>query len=197
MNKELGNKDLHFKGQQSDETVIAFFRPHWITLFPLFLIYGLIITALTILLSTFYQPIVQFLSSPLGKIPFVIILLLMCYGIHYFFVNLMNNFLNCTIFTNKRIVEIQKVIFIRDQLISHSLRMIQDVEKNQEGIWKNLLSWGEIIIKISTSDVRVIRFVPNPNFHFRLLARLKLEINQGPIEIKDTSPKPVQTSYNI
>jgi len=57
--------------------------------------------------------------------------------------------------------------------------MIQDVEKKQNGFLKNILNFGELIIIMSSADMRTIRFAPNPNFHFRLVNRLKLESKQN------------------
>jgi hypothetical protein len=171
----INNKDLHFKGQHSDEVVIAFFRSHWITLVPLFIIYTFFMATTLILLMSFANQIIYFFSTSIGKIALILCIFLLTYFIHHFFIRLINHFLSYVIITNLRIVEIQKIIFVKDLQFSHNLKMIQDIEKEQNGLLKNILSFGELIIKMSSSEIRTLSFVPNPNFHFRLLNRLRLE----------------------
>jgi hypothetical protein len=70
------------------------------------------------------------------------------------------------------------MIFIKDLQNSLDMGVIQDIKKDQNGFWKNILNFGELLIMMSSSDIRVIKFVPNPNFHFRLINRAKIEYLQ-------------------
>ena len=172
------NKDLHFKGQYVDENVVAFFRAHWISLLPDIAFQLFIVVAPVVLFIYFPREITDFVQTTLGQIVLLLGILLMTYFIHNFFIKIINHFLSSIIITNLRIVENQKTIFIKDFQISLDLKMVQDVKKEQNGIPENLLNFGELIFMMSSSDVRKIQFVPNPNFHFRLVNRVKMEIRQ-------------------
>lgn len=179
------NKDLQFKGQYADEVVIAFFRSHWITLLPHILVHAVFAACIVTLFLNFYDALLAFFSTPIGEIVLIAAVMVASYFIHIFYIKLINHFLNTVIITNIRIVEIQKMIFIKDLQVSLDMSMIQDVEKKQNGIIKNILNFGELTVVLSSSDTRTIRFVPNPNFHFRLINRLKLEHRQKHLGIKD------------
>lgn len=179
------NKDLHFKGQYADEVVIAFFREHWITLLPHIVVHVVFAACIVTLFLNFFDALLAFFSTPIGEIVLIAAVLVSSYFIHAFYIRLINYFLNMVIISNIRIVEIQKMVFIKDLQISLDMSMIQDVEKKQNGIIKNILNFGELTVVLSSSDTRTIRFVPNPNFHFRLINRLKLEYRQKHQGIKD------------
>lgn len=181
------NKDLHFKGQYADEHVEAFFRSHWITMLPHLFINLFFFAIIAVLVVSFYSTLVTFASTPAGQIVFVLAMLILTYCIHQFFMKFVNHFLYTVIITNFRIVEIQNIIFVKDLQVSLDMSMIQDVEKKQNGIFKNILNFGELIVVMSSSDIRVIKFVPNPNFQFRLVNRLKLEWKQKQMGIKEPS----------
>lgn len=179
------NKDLHFKGQYTDEDIIAFFRAHWITLLPFIVVHCFFFVVLGVIFFNFSTEILAFFTTPLGEIVLLLSVFLMTYFIHSFFIRLINHFLNTVIITNLRIVENQKMIFLKDLQISLDMRVVQDVKKQQNGILENILNFGELIFMMSTSDVRVFKFVPNPNFHFRLVNRIKLENAQKQLVVKE------------
>ncbi len=155
---------------------LPFSVAHWITLMPSIVVHIFFVVVFFVVIATFSTPILAFIATPLGEIVFVLSIFLITYAVHSFYLKLINHFLNSVIITNFRIVENQKIIFIKDLQVSVDMRMIQDVKKEQNGILENLLNFGELIIMLSSSsDIRVIKFVPNPNFHFRLINRIKLE----------------------
>ena len=178
-------KDLHFKGQYTDETMVAFFRSHWITMLPHIIMHFFLVVVVAVMLASFPDVIFPFFKTAIGNFILPIIILLYTYTVHRFFIVLVNHFLNMTIITNLRVVELQKAVFIKDLQISLDMGVIQDIKKEQKGIWENILHFGSLIIMMSSSDVHVIRFVPNPNFHFRLINRIKLEYLQK--QLKDNN----------
>lgn len=180
-------KDLHFKGQYADEQVEAFFRAHWITLVPGIIAHFFFLIVIAVVFGNFSSEIAAFFRTSIGEIVLILSVFLLTYFIHNFFIKLINHFLNTVILTNLRIVEIQKMIFVKDLQISLDLRMVQDVKKLQNGILENVVNFGELIFMMSSSDVRVIKFVPNPNFHFRLINRVKLEAVQKRIGDKNNT----------
>ncbi len=180
-------KDLHFKGQYADEQVEAFFRAHWITLVPGIIANIFFLVVIAVIFGSFSSEIAAFFRTSIGELVLILSVFLLTYFIHNFFIKLVNHFLNTVIVTNLRIVEIQKMIFVKDLQISLDLRMVQDVKKMQNGILENVMNFGELIFMMSSSDVRVIKFVPNPNFQFRLINRVKLEAVQKRLGAKDNT----------
>jgi len=167
------NKDRHFKGQYADEEVVAFFRSHWIILLPHLLIHAFFLAVFVAVFVVFFPFIISFFITPLGEVVMVVAVICITYFIHRFFIRLVTQFLHTVIITNFRIVEIEKFILFKDVQLSLDMKMIQDIEKEQNGFWKNILNFGELIIMMSSSDIRVLKYVPNPDFHFRLINRIK------------------------
>ncbi len=170
------NKDRYFKGQYYDEECITFFRQHWITLLPELLMYG--VFGMMLLISGFYfVNAVNFsMKEFFPQFFFLTLLALLTYFIHRFFFRLFNHFLHTVILTNFRIVDVTKVlfvIFIRDTQQTFDMKEIQDIQKQQDGFWKNVLRFGVLIIMMSSSDIKRIYYVPNPDYHFRLVNRIK------------------------
>lgn len=172
------NKDLHFKGQYKNEHVITFFRRHWITLLPEIIMVVLFIFVIIFLAIMFgpiaYNPTFKpfFLAAIVIGVP------LATYFMHIVFLEFIKHFMQMVIITNYRIVEVKKTIFIKDNEDTLFLENIQDVKKQQNGLWKNIFGFGELVIVMSSSDLKTISFVPNPNYHFRLISRIKQEFNQ-------------------
>ena len=178
MTDASNNKDLHFKGQYAGEVVVAFFRAHWLKLVPA-IAFQIFVWAVVIgIFIIFPTEIFDFIKSPLGQIILLLSVGLFTYFIHNFFIKLVNHFLSTCIITNLRIIENQKTIFLKDLQVSLDLKVVQDVHKEQNGILENLFNCGELLFMMSSSDIRMIHYVPNPNFHFRLVNRIKLEVRQ-------------------
>lgn len=173
MNTEINYKDLHFKGQQPHERVVCFFRKHWMTMLPHFALFGLfIILSLWFFfnLSTLYQTF----SVGLFKLLFLATVVLSLFYIHYFFLKLVEHFLTVSIITNCRIVALTKTLFIIDEKESCDLKMIQEINKHQNGILPSLFRYGDLTITLSQSAaILCLRNIPNPEFHFRLINRTK------------------------
>jgi hypothetical protein len=182
----MNNRNLHFRGQMEDEEVMAFSRKHWATIVP---------DAGQIL---FFSCAVYFIFWILNKYalldtdqiffqPLIIAAVVGCgYMIHRFFLHMIRYFLNVVIITNLRVVEIKKTIFLRDIKESIDIKKIQDVDFKLEGLIKNLLKFGDIHITLGNSEVKTITQIPNPDFHFRLINRLKNEVflrQQRPLDM--------------
>lgn len=184
MENPRNNKDRYFRGQYPDEEVIAFFRCHWVAILPDFLMYiffvGLFITAMVFFVGI---PITE-AAKPFMQAATVLLVGVMTYFFHHIFVNLINHFLETVIITNFRVVEVKKTIFLKDSQDSFYMEMIQDVEKDQVGLFKNILRFGELVIRLSSNDTRVIKYVPNPDYHFRLMNKIKQEYIQKRIQEK-------------
>jgi hypothetical protein len=173
----FNNKDLYFQGQYPNETVLTFFRHHWILALPHFLvILFLIVFFMSILITlpafatgqnftNYFQTIIT------GLILFIGLL------IHVFFVAGIKHFLNIVIITNLRIIEVKKSLFLKDSQDSLSFMDIQDMKRDQNSFWKNMLGYGDLLIMLPASE-RILSHVPNPNYHFRLINMAKENYNK-------------------
>jgi hypothetical protein len=178
----MSNNNRYFRGQMEDEEVVVFSRKHWIVLlrdivpFSLFVCCAVLIIYLLKLNKITLPAIDDFYFDSL-------ILLVIGgsgYIIHRFFIHLINYFNTLIIITDLRIVEIRKTIFLHHIIESLDIRKIQDVEFKQEGLIKNLLKLGTIYITLGNSELKTISQIPNPDFHFRLLNKLKNEVFSRP-----------------
>jgi len=175
MIKAMDNTNKFFRGQMADEDVVTFTRKHWIALIPelipFFLFCSFVILSL-ILIKQFKLPS---LNEPYFQLLVMISMIGAGWLIHRFFLRVINYFLNIIIITNYRIVEIQKTLFIRDTKESLDLRKVQGVDFRQVGLIKNLLKFGELEISMGNAEVKTLPQLPNPDFFFRLINRLKNE----------------------
>jgi len=168
------NKDKYFKGQTSDENLILFFRKHWIVLLPgIFVFIAVCVLAVIFVMIMFSIGIKNF--SPAGRY-FIIIASLSAFlaYIHWFFMRMFEHFLTVCILTDNRILALSKTIYTSDLKETAGLGTIQDIKKQQDGIIRNLLNYGDIIITFSSSSaVMILSNVPNVEFHFRAIVRAR------------------------
>jgi len=118
--------------------------------------------------------------------------------IHRFFLHTIRYFLNIVIITNYRVVEIKKTLFLRDTKESLDMRKIQNVEFKQVGLIGNFLKFGDIHITLGTSEIKTFSQLPNPDFHFRLLNRLKNDMFvRQQRSINQTDPLPMTNTVPL
>lgn len=187
-------KDLHFKGQQPDERVVCFFRKHWITMFSHFAFFGVFLLLMMMLLFNI-QSLYDSLRPGLFKLLFIITVTLSFLYIHYFFLKIVEHFLTVAILTNCRIFCITKSLFVIDEKESCDLRMIQEINKHQNGILPNFLHYGDLSITLSQSAAIVrLNKIPNPEYHFRLINRVKQKHIEDRIHMKLNLQEQIQKS---
>ncbi|MBI4231854.1 hypothetical protein HY605_01365 [Candidatus Peregrinibacteria bacterium] len=168
------NKDRYFKGQQSDEELICFFRHHWITLLREFLYFAIFIFAIILTLSnmTAIKELLQ--GNREIKMLFLTGFIMTTLYMHRFFIKMLNYFVNIAIVTDIRLIDHQKTLFFKDTMDAIDLAQIQNIEKYQEGIFPSLLGYGDIKIFLNASAaVKTFYGLPNAKFHFRCMNRQK------------------------
>ncbi len=170
----MNNQDQYFKGQHKNEELVCFFRHHWVTLARDMLYFTIFITVLLLTLSQIdtIKNIVR--ENRELKMLFFIAFILSTAYMHYFFIKMMNYFVNIGIITDMRIIDHHKTLFFIDSFDSIDMAQIQNIEKIQEGILPNLLQFGDIKLFLSASDtIKTFKNIPNPRFHFRCIYRQK------------------------
>jgi len=169
-----GHIDLYFKGQQANEDLICFFRKHWMIVLPqigLWAVYNILVLSLVLVFPKVGEIVKN--NVGLGVLYFGLVVLSTIY-LHKIFARIFSYFLNIVIFTNTRVIEHKKTLFLEDSHEFLDIVKIQDVRKYQNGFLENFLHYGELlIILLSSQAAKPLNHVPNVNFHFRCLARLK------------------------
>ncbi|MCD6109781.1 hypothetical protein J7J83_03425 [bacterium] len=175
---EHGNRNKHFKGQLDSEIIECFYRKHWIVLAKITIEFILFIAVL-IFTGIHFDGLYSFFSKNSFFVAFLALSIVSLFTIfiHKFFLRLVRYYLDITVFTNYRIVDVDKSLYLRNSKNAIDLSKIQDIQKSQYGIVKKLLNFGELIITLSSvSTTKVLTFVPNPDYHFRKINRLKRKI---------------------
>jgi hypothetical protein len=185
------NTNRFFRGQMADEEVMAFSRKHWIAIMPEVIPFAFFFSfvVLTLLLVNKFK--LPSLSEPFFQMLVVVAMTGACWLIHRFFLRMFRYFFNVVIITNYRIVEIKKTLFIKDTKESLDMRKVQGVDFRQEGLIKNLLKVGELEISMGNSETKTLSQIPNPDFHFRLINKLKNDVflrQQRPLDSFEKGP---------
>ena len=168
------NRDKIFKGQQSNEEFLYFFRHHWIDLFKEILFFGIfiLVTGLILMQMETIKEILQ--GNREMKLLFFTVFLSATVYIHRFFLKMFNYFFKVVIITDSRIIDHYKTLFFTDNQDSIDLAQIQNIEKVQEGVLPSLFKYGDIKVFLNASDtIKTFHNVPNAKFHFRALSRAK------------------------
>jgi len=174
MTQLIGNVDKLFKGQQAQEEVICFFRKHWITALPTFIGLFVFIFVEIIFFINFHFFRNLFIYNTSMSLLLVGVMMLATAHFHKVFMRLFKHFMVVVIFTNSRVIEYKKSLFVHDSQEILDLIKIQDVKKSQEGVIRNFLKYGDLKITLSSSEAsKLITFVPNVNFHLRCLGRIR------------------------
>lgn len=193
MINQIDHTNRHFKGQHETEVVQCFCRKHWIILIKDFLGFSILITLL-VLTAIYSRPIYKFFSQDslvINLMAFSIIGLF-TYYIHKFYLRMVRYFLEIVIITNYRIIVLQKSLYLKDSKDATDLAKIQDIQKRQNGILKNLFNFGNIEITLSSSSTtKILDNMPNPDYHFRKINSVKREY------IKESISKKRQQNQNL
>jgi len=169
-----GNRDRFFKGQQYNEEVICFFRKHWVTVLPTIGMAVLLVLAELALIMgfPFLSPILR--ESGLFVSIYVALVIGFTIYLHKMFLKLFAHFMDIYIFTNLRVIDHQKTVILRDSEEMLDMFKIQDIQMSQDGLFRNILGYGDLVVTLSSSKAsRRISYVPNVNFHYRCLTRIK------------------------
>jgi len=169
----MSNRDLHFRGQMHDEEVITFFRDHWVVLIPKIISFVLFMAIMALFLFNIAFFKLPSLDAIFFQAMVVLIIIASGFMIHRFFLSVIEYFLSITLITNYRIIHRRRTLYIFNHKESIYMRRIQDIQKQQDGLFKNILQFGELVINVLGPDLITLTTVPNPEYHFRLLNRIR------------------------
>ena len=169
-----GDRDKYFKGQQENEELICFFRKHWVAVLPHIAFLGLFVLLEVLFVLNFGKINGLVEGNSAIEILYVGVVILATVYMHKIFLRMFAYFLNTVRFTSSRVIEHRKTLFLRDSHEVHDIVKVQDVRKSQDGIIKNIFRYGNLLVTLSSGQAsKFFTYVPNVNFHFRCLARIK------------------------
>ena len=171
---DIDNTNRNFKGQQKNEIVYCFSRKHWILLVPHFIglltIIGLIIGYFS--MAPVLSGIKQFLSAEIYHAIIFILLCMVTFFLHSFFIRVFNYYLQIFIITNFRIVELGHTLYFTRDSDSIHIDDIQEIEVHQNGIVRTIFNYGDLVMTLSSGyATNTVHYVPNPHYYFRKITK--------------------------
>lgn len=181
LDSPVDNTNRNFKGQQKNEVVQCFTRRHWIVLAPYFL--AALIMAIIIpsyILFVDHPSLRSFFDITMYRVLAFAAVLLVTHFLHYFFLRLFNYYLQIVVITNSRVIHLNQTLYFQRERDSIDLPEIQDIVIQRRGILKTLLNYGEITITLSSAHAtKTLTHIPNPDYYFRKLNKIKSESFRG------------------
>lgn len=164
----MTNKDKYFKGQQETETLIGFFRHHWITLVREFIYFIFFLLILAVIFGNIDMIRTLVAENGQMQVLFAMVFIALTLYMHHFFMRIFNYFMDIGIITDMRVIDYDKSLFLKDILDSIDMAEIQNMEMTRQGFLPNLLGYGDIKIFLNASSVvKTFRYIPNLKFYFR------------------------------
>lgn len=164
--------DIRFATQAANENIILFLRQHPITQIPWILVTGLLIV-LPILLVPMIKTIIG--TAFTVPIQYTIILLIFWYLITfaYAFVSFILWYYNINIVTNERVVDIDFIYLLVQEVSATRIEQIEDVTYKRVGSFAAFFDYGDVYVQTAGTE-RNIEFlkVPKPRQISKILIDL-------------------------
>ena len=153
------------------ERLLFWFREHWVRLIPSFLT-ALAFSAIALIASFFilgYPPsgdpvsrhrVLVIVSTILVLVSLIIV------------VALLNYFLSITLVTDRRIQQIVRTVFLRDDHRSIEISAIQEIDKKQAGLLRAILGYGDLVLR-AENTIATIAAVPRVDDVYNALMNLQ------------------------
>jgi len=164
---------------KEDEEIFLFLRRHWFSFLPI-LIGGIIL----FLIPLIFIPSFFFfggdayiesldLSFSFYKLLFLVGAIYFLYLGFFLLSSWLMYYLDVTIITNKRIIDIEQVNIIKREVSSATFDFIQDVRAERAGFWQRIIDFGTITIQTAGKEPNFV--IHNVPFPFRNVEKI-LEI---------------------
>ena len=155
---------------EKDEQILLFVRRHWFALWPAYLAVFLMVAIIIIFIFLFYfLGFNQFLSSldlvvSPGRIFWLIVFMLFLSLILFLYLSWMEYYLDITIVTNRRVIDIEQLNLFRRKIVATELISIQDVRSEVRGFFQSTLDFGTVLIQTAGESPNfTLRDLPNPS----------------------------------
>jgi len=175
-------REQYFPGQAQEEQVALFIRRHFMAFVPWIVVFLLCFLLLNLGLIGLWNFAPDLAAQPTDWKILVVFLAAMSYlALIFFFLRAwMSYYLDVTIVTERRLIDIEQEGIFRRQIAEQSLVRVQDVSSRQVGFFQHLLNYGTLFIETAGEQPNFeLHNIPRPNdvaktiinLHDRLLER--------------------------
>lgn len=156
-------QDIRFKGQHKEETLILLLRRHWITNL------GWITASIILLLIPFFGiPFVDLADLLPFEISFLYVLVGFVFWylgtLGYILLNFLFWFYNVNIITTQRIVDVDFIYLLYNEISSTVIANIEDVTYKRAGLIGSLFDYGHVFVQTAGTHPNIeFLSVPHPS----------------------------------
>jgi signal transduction histidine kinase len=155
---------------EQDEQILMFVRRHWFAIWPAYLSVILMIIGILVFVFLFYSlGLNQFLASlslaidPSKFFWLIVSMLILFLGL-FLYLSWMEYYLDITIVTNRRVIDIEQLTLFQRRIVSAELASIQDVRSEVKGFFQSTLNFGTVLIQTAGEAPNfTLRDLPNPS----------------------------------
>lgn len=165
-------RGIHFRGQYSQEEILLFLRRHWITNMG-----WLIVSFLLLIIPIFGLPFIDIIDFIPPTIPFGYLVVafslwyLVTFG--YMLLNFLFWFYNVNIITSQRIVDVDFIYLLYNEISSTVIPNVQDVTYKRAGLFGSLFDFGNVFVQTAGPDPNIeFLTVPHPSQVSRIITKL-------------------------
>lgn len=163
---------VHFRGQHGGEEIVLLLRKHWVTNIPWILISFFLLTV-----PLFGIPFINITDLIPVQIPLNFILVgylfwyLATFG--YILLNFLFWFYNVNIVTTERIVDVDFIYLLYNEISSTVIEKVEDVTYKRAGLISSLFDFGNVFVQ-TAGTIPNIEFlsVPRPSAVSRIITGL-------------------------
>ncbi|QQS59749.1 PH domain-containing protein [Candidatus Peregrinibacteria bacterium] len=163
-----------FEFLHENERCYAFFRRHGMCLLfgvcrhwlPYFLGYLLLLPLLFWVVNFFGE------ENALSFIAFAFNMVAIIFLVHWFFLAILEYMLGFMMITNRRIVELHKSVFLREEMSEMPFEQITNIHHEKSGFLQNILHYGTLRIDTNIENPIRMHFVPRSEEKFAKISEI-------------------------
>lgn len=158
------SRDQYFPGQAPDEKIYAFIRRHWFSYMPWALITMVfVILPIIFLLIDYNLEGAEILRERAAYIV-IIVSLYYLFVLAFFITTWISFYLDVTIITNRRLVDIEQQGLFNRKISEQSLLRVQDVSAKVTGIFQTFFNYGTVLVETAGEEPNFeLQNVPQPD----------------------------------
>jgi hypothetical protein len=145
---------VHFSTQGKDEQIILFLRKHPITQLP-----WILVLILITIVPFFAIPLLSSLTNLLTVLPlmfWVVFIIFYYMGVFaYGYVNFILWYYNINIVTNERVIDIDFLYLLVQEVTAARLTQVEDVTLKRTGSFSTLYDYGNVFVQTAGTEVNI------------------------------------------
>lgn len=163
---------IRFRGQHAQEKILLFLRKHWITNTG-----WIVASFLLLIVPIFGLPFIDVVDFLPSEIPFGYIIVGFAFWylitLGYILLNFLFWFYNVNIITTERIVDVDFIYLLYNEISSTVIGKVEDVTYKRAGLIGSLFDYGNVFVQ-TAGTIPNIEFlsVPHPSIVARIITDL-------------------------